>query len=145
MALLGHRKIPIYQKFALLENFHLPKKCPFGKFPLENSHQPKNSDPITTLFDLTSNWLIVSEIDYTVKNRVLPQQPPFCTMSVGCYSNTPRVLMAPFRVLKHIKHPGDVTVTPQGVTAKFRVQDAAVKNSNIATQLLSLPLVHFKS
>ena len=70
---------------------------------------------------------------------------PFCTMSVGCYSNTPRVLMAPSRVLKHIKHPGDVTVTPQGVAAKFRVQDAAVKNSNIATQLLSLLLVHFKS
>ena len=53
--------------------------------------------------------------------------------------------MAPFRVLKHIKHPGDVTVTPQGVAAKVRVQDAAVKNSNIATQLLSLLLVHFKS
>ena len=55
--------------------------------------------------------------------------------------------MAPFRVLKHMhtKHPGDVTVTPQGVAAKFRVQDAAVKNSNIATQLLSLLLVHFKS
>ena len=83
---------------------------------------------------------------YTVKNRVLPQHPPFCTMSVGCYSNTPRVLMAPYRVLNlHIKHPGDVTVTPQGVAAKFRVQNAAVKNSNIATQLLSLLLVHFKS
>ena len=52
-------KIPIYQKFAPLENFHLPKNCPFGKFPstknlslwkipiyqkfapLENSHLPK--------------------------------------------------------------------------------------------------------
>ena len=26
-------KIPIYQKFAPLENSHLPKNCPFGKFP----------------------------------------------------------------------------------------------------------------
>ena len=89
--------------------------------------------------------MVIPRVYYTVKNRVLRQHPPFCTMSVGCYSNTPRVLMVPFKVLKHIKHPGDVTVTPQGVAAKFRVQDAAVKNSNIATQLLSLLLVHFKS
>ena len=72
-----------------------------------------------------------------VENRVLPQHPPFCTMSVGCYSNTPRVLVAPFRVLKHIKHPGGVTVTPQGVAAQFRVQDAAVKHYN-STALSSL-------